>query len=68
MSEHIKNFGKNMPFPSFSSFNAFEVFKSDGWFSDHFGSFTFEMAEEVFEKAFKNVEQEYMDPHLGSAK
>jgi len=42
-----------MPFPSF---NAFDIFKSDGWWSDNFGSFTFGMAEEVFEKAFKNVE------------
>ena len=46
-----------MPFPSFSSFNAFNVFKSDGWFSEHFGTFTFEMAEDVFERAFKNVEK-----------
>jgi hypothetical protein len=32
------------------------MFSSDRWFRENFGSFTFEMAEEVFEKAFKDVE------------
>lgn len=57
MPEHFKNLGMQPPFKFFEGIKDFQMFNSHTWFNDHFGSFTFEMAEEVFDKAFKNFEQ-----------
>jgi hypothetical protein len=51
LPERIKNFGPHQAFPSFFSFD------SSKWFREEFGSFTFDMAEEVFEKAFKDLDK-----------
>jgi hypothetical protein len=35
----------------------FDVFNSERWFSDNFGSFTFDMAEEVFDRVFRDMDE-----------
>ena len=53
----MKSFGMKNSFKMFEGFKQFEMFDNSGWFSGNFGSFTFEMAEQVFEKAFKNMDR-----------
>ena len=53
----MKNFGRQLPGNFYGGAGGFDVFRSERWFSDNFGAFTFDMAEEVFDRVFREMDE-----------